>query len=136
MNMSVIIKRKTGGAGAGSKMSIKVNGENVKKIAYQQEVELDIQNEPALVKVEQLGVKSNEINVENGDVVEIKTTKTTYITIFVLFVYLIVSSFEQMAVYITPVRTIFFILLISTLFITNGFELRIIDTKSKNERIK
>lgn len=134
--MSIIIKRKTGGSGAGSKMSIKVNGEKVKKIAYRQEIELDIQKEPALIEVEQLGVKSNEINVNNGDIVEIKTTKMTYITIFTLFVYIIVSSFDQMAAYITPLRIIFFILLINTLFVTKGFQLRIINTRSKNERIK
>ena len=116
--MSVIIKRKTGPAGAGSKMSIKVNGEKVTKIAYQQEVELDIENEHALIKVEQLGVKSNEINVKNGGVVEIKTTNMTYITIFMLLVYIVVSSFEQMAAYITPLRIIFFILLVITLVIT------------------
>lgn len=131
--MSVIIKRKTGPAGVGSKMSIKVNGEKVTKIAYQQEIELDIENEHALIKVEQLGVKSNEINVKNGDVVEIKTTNMTYITIFMLLVYIVVSSFEQMAAYITPLRIIFFILLVITLVITQGFELKVIETKLKDK---
>lgn len=127
--MLVTVKRKTGASGAGSRINIKLNGEKVSKIAHQQALELDIQDESAKIKVEQFGVKSNEIKVENGDVVEIKTAKITYISVLSLFVYIIVSSFDQIAAYAPLSRTICIILFVCNFFIFDGFRLRIIDTK-------
>lgn len=127
--MSVTVKRKTGASGAGSRIHIKLNGKKVSKIAHQQTLKLDVQDEPAKIKVEQFGVKSNEIKVENGDVVEIKTAKITYISVLSLFVYIIVSSFDQIAAYVPLSRTICIILFVCNFFIFDGFRLRIIDTK-------
>lgn len=128
--MAVTIKRKTGGAGAGSKMAIKVNGEKVAKIAHQQAIELNIPGESALIKVEQFGIKSNEIEVRNGDAVKITTAKITYFTVLSLLIYIIVSSFDQMAAYSTLARTIFIILFITNFIFANGFNLKTIETIS------
>lgn len=127
--MSVTIKRKTGGAGAGSKISIKLNGEKVAKIAHQQKLELDIQDESAIIKVEQLGVTSNEITVKNEDVVEIRTAKITYLTVLSLLVYIIISSFDQMAAYASLSRIFFIILFVCNFFLFDGFRLRIMNAK-------
>lgn len=130
--MAVTIKRKTGGSGAGTKTTINVNGEKVAKIAHQEEIELDIQNEPAVVKVKQFGVKSNDISVENGDVLEIKTAKINYITVLSLFIYIIVSSFDQMAAYAALSCTTCFVLFVCNFFLFDGFHLKIKYNKSES----
>lgn len=73
--MSITIKRNTGWQGMASKMQIKVNGEKVARVEEKGQTEVELLGNRAYLQVTQSGVKSNEIEVKDGDIVEITSTK-------------------------------------------------------------
>lgn len=93
--MSVIIKRKTGWMGMLSKISVKVNGQKVTKIAYKEAIELDLIDDSVLLRVSQFGAQSNEIKVRNGDIVEVRTTKLAYTIVALPLILAVSNSFMQ-----------------------------------------
>lgn len=73
--MAVKIKRKTGFAGSGSPLTIKVNGEKVGRIGHNQEIVLnDIENNDVL-QVSQFLSKSKEIKLKGEETIQIFTPK-------------------------------------------------------------
>lgn len=122
--MSVTIKRNTDWVGRSINVAIKLNNEKIAKIGHNQELKLDIPNEGAQLKVSQQGTKSNTVEVKDGDVVEITTSKWTYLIIFLpaFLVMLPVFSFNMF------LRFIFIIILLMiSIFFIKGFNLKILD---------
>ncbi len=74
--MLITIKRDTGLMGSASKIQIKVNGEKLASVMDKQHIAVDIPHDKANVKVTQFGVKSNEVEVKDGDT--LKITSTTF----------------------------------------------------------
>ncbi|MER2293857.1 MAG: hypothetical protein ABS913_00900 [Desemzia incerta] len=133
--MSVTIKRKTGLSGVVSKMSIKVNGEKVTKIANEEVVDIDIDAESTLLRVTQFGTRSNQIEVKDGDVVEINTTKIYYIIFLFPFISLIVSNSLQDQPYTLNTFLMLFLGMLLILFLFEGYHLKKIDNKSSEKTI-
>lgn len=75
----VRIKRNTGISGAGSRIKVYVNDEKAATIKQNRQVELELPADEAKVSVSQLGVRSNELIVKEGQVVEIITRSWTYV---------------------------------------------------------
>ena len=82
----VRIKRTTGISGAGSRIKIYVNDEKAATIKQNKQVELDLPSNQARISVSQLGVHSNELDVKEGQVIEITTRSWTYISLILLFI--------------------------------------------------
>lgn len=133
--MSVTIKRKTGLLGVASKMSIKVNGEKVTKIANEEVVDIDIDAESILLRVTQFGTRSNQIEVKDGDVVEINTTKIYYIIFLFPFISLFVSNSLQDQPYTLNTFLMLFLGMLLILFLFEGYHLKKIDNKSSEKTI-
>lgn len=133
--MSVTIKRKTGLSGVASKMSIKVNGEKITKIANEEVVDIDIDAESTLLRVTQFGTRSNQIEVKDGDVVEINTTKIYYIIFLFPFISLIVSNSLQDQPYTLNTFLMLFLGMLLILFLFEGYHLKKIDNKSSEKTI-
>lgn len=133
--MSVTIKRKTGLSGVASKMSIKVNGEKVTKIANEEVVDIDIDAESTLLRVTQFGTRSNQIEVKDGDVVEINTTKIYYIIFLFPFISLFVSNFLKDQPYTLNTFLMLFLGMLLILFLFEGYHLKKIDNKSSEKTI-
>lgn len=133
--MSVTIKRKTGLSGVASKMSIKVNGEKVTKIANEEVVDIDIDAESTLLRVTQFGTRSKQIEVKDGDVVEINTTKIYYIIFLFPFISLIVSNSPQDQPYTLNTFLMLFLGMLLILFLFEGYHLKKIDNKSSEKTI-
>ena len=80
--MAITIKRNTGWTGIASKIQIRLNGEKVASVEQNQHIEVEIPEDKANLQVTQLGFlgsKSNKIEVNDGDVIEI--TSTTFLKI-------------------------------------------------------
>ena len=133
--MSVTIKRKTGLLGVASKMSIKVNGEKVTKIANEEVVDIDIDAESILLRVTQFGTRSNQIEVKDGDVVEINTTKIYYIIFLFPFISLFVSNSLKDQPYTLNTFLMLFLGMLLSLFLFEGYHLKKIDNKSSEKTI-
>lgn len=125
--MSVTIKRKTGTLGMGAKFSVKVNGEKVTKIAYEESLKLDIKDDSALLKVSQFGSRSNQVEVKNGDVVEVTTTKLAYLSFCIPPIFIIVSSIVPTVHYTMSTFVIMVLLMLFILFTFNSYCLKVID---------
>ncbi len=120
--MSIIIKRNTGWIGSLTKVQIKLNGEKVVSVKENQQVEVELPNDKTYIKATQFGTKSNEIEVKDGDILEITTTKwyrmSIPITIIVfLFNNFIPDSTYRIATLIIAVLSIISILLIKGLYL-------------------
>lgn len=72
--MSITVKRNTGKLGVASKIKIELNGEEVDTIMHKNRVKVEVPEGKSNLKVTQLGSSSNEIEVSDGDIVEITAT--------------------------------------------------------------
>ena len=124
--MSVTIKRNTDWVGRSINVAIKLNDEKITKIGYNQEIKLDIPNESAQLKVSQQGTKSNIVEVKDGDVVEITTSKWTYV-IVLLPAFLVMLPIFSFNMFLRLISIIF--LSIISIFFIKGFNLEILDNK-------
>lgn len=134
--MNVTIKRKTGWLGLISRILIKVNGKTIAKIRHSQEVNLNLQNDSAYLKVTQFGSKSNEIEITDGDIVEITSTKWSYIFYYSMLTFVLIMNISAYSTSITfTMYTTFlifgFILFIASFFLVNTYHLKILDNKSR-----
>lgn len=84
--MSITIKRNTGWIGGFSKIQIKLNGEKVAAVMQNQQVEVELPDNKAYIETNQFGTKSNEIEVKDGDILEITTTKWCRISVIIIIV--------------------------------------------------
>lgn len=123
------IKRNTDWVGRSINVAIKVNDEKIAKIGYNQELKLDIPNESAQLKVSQQGTKSNIVEVKDGDVVEITTSKWTYV-IVLLPAFLVMLPIFSFNMFLRLISIIF--LSIISIFFIKGFNLEILDNRRSN----
>lgn len=127
--MSITLKRNTGWLGMGVKLTIKINGEKVSTIGYNEEIRLNIPHNNSELRVTQFGTKSNKVDVKNNDTVEITTPKLSYIVFFLVIISpTLLSSFINTA-------ALYIVLIISTIlivFLTNTFKLKIVNKDSQD----
>lgn len=101
--MSITIKRNTGWIGSGLDIQIKLNGQKVVSLRRNQEVELELPNDKAYIKATQVGTGSNEIEVKDGDILEIRTSTWHQISLPILILSLISKNYIPDILYFTLV---------------------------------
>lgn len=72
--MTIQIKRETGLLGGFSKFSVKINGKKRGTLENEEILQLEIPDDEAVLQLTQFGVKTNEINVKDGDRLKVSTT--------------------------------------------------------------
>lgn len=123
--MSITIKRDTGFTGMGSKVQIKINGEKVASIKYNEQVDIEIPEIEARLKVTQSGMKSNEIKVKDGDIIKITTTSFNRISMILMSIVIIVTNFIPNLTYKLITFTFLIILLVIGLLSIEGFHIQV-----------
>ena len=129
--MSITIKRNTGWVGSGSKIQIKLNGEKVASVKENQQVEVELQNDKAFIKAVQFVAKSNEIEVKDGDILEITATKWYKISIPVILVAFLLKKFTSESIYITTIINSIVVLSIISILLIDVFYIKILDRGQK-----
>lgn len=125
--MSITIKRRTGWQGMASKIQIKVNGEKVASISHNQQINVSFPDEIVHLKVTQFGVKSNEIVVKDGDIVEITPTLWYRLGHQLFVAVMIITLFiPNSDTYRSIVLIILSLFLLFSSYIINGFTLIIL----------
>ena len=128
--MSITVVRRTGLIGTILKMTIKINGERVAKIANGQKLEMSIPNNVVQICVTQSGVKSNTIEVKDGERVQIKTNKWSN-RIYVLYYIIFITGISASNPLYKSIALLVIILLSFILFfIVNAFQLTVLDDKT------
>ena len=123
--MSITIKRDTGFTGMGSKVQIKINGEKVASIKYNEQVDIEIPEIEGRLKVTQSGMKSNEIKVKDGDIIKITTTSFNRISMILMSIVIIVTNFIPNLTYKLITFTFLIILLVIGLLSIEGFHIQV-----------
>jgi len=111
-------------------MTIKINGERVAKIANGQKFEMSIPNSVVQICVTQSGVKSNTIEVKDGELVQIKSNKWSnriYVLYYIIF---ITGMFTSNPLYKSIALLVILLLSFILLFIVNAFQLTVLDDKT------
>ena len=128
--MSITVVRRTGLIGTILKMTIKINCERVAKIANGQKLEMVIPNNVVQICVTQSGVKSNTIEVKDGERVQIKSNKWSnriYVLYYIIF---ITGLFTSNSLYKSIALLVILLLGFILLFIVNAFQLTILDDET------
>lgn len=130
--MLITIKRKTSWIGTASAVTLKVNGEKAGKIANHQKMQVEIPEESATLQVSQLGGKSHEIQVRDGDKVEITTTKMSLTLYYLFFICLYIAGFSipHFGYKVVSVGVLFLIFSTSYFFV-DQFQLKVMDDRGK-----
>ena len=129
--MALTVIRHTGWFGIATKLSLKINGEQVARIAHEQELKLDLKSAPSTLRVSQLGIRSNEIEVQEGDTVMIKNSIWTYIFI-VLFALILLLNFVEGFYQLKSIASILVLVFaIGSLFFLDTYRLE----KTENKRL-
>src|SRR5690554_2557291 len=125
-NMSITIKRNTGWQGMGTRIQILVNGEKVASVSGKQQVEIELPDNKAHLKVTQTGIKSNEIEVQDGDIIEITQTRLHRMSFPLMMVIMFFTIFIPSLTYRFIATISLGGLLTISLFITDGFYLKVL----------
>lgn len=123
--MSIIIKRNTGWIGSLTKVQIKLNGKKVVSVKENQQVEVELPNDKAYIKATQFGTKSNEIEVKDGDILGITTTKWHRMSIPITIILFLFNNFIPDSTYRIATLNIAVLSIISILLI-KGLYLKIL----------
>lgn len=131
--MAITINRNTGWNGWFLETQIILDGDKIQTIGENQTLKLDLESPKALLKVKQFGIKSNEIEVKDGDVLEIKSSlwyrRVIPIMIIIQVLSFSVTSLENRLatlLYIIMSSIVICIIIFSIIFL-NGFKIEIID---------
>jgi len=124
--MSIKIKRNTGWQGSGSNIKIIVNGEEVASVPENQQVEVELPHDQAHLKVSQLGISSGEIEVKDGDRLEVIPTRWYRMNFPIFIAMLVLSIFIPGLYRLITIFSLSLILVIS-LYLTDGFQLKVLE---------
>lgn len=126
--MSITIKCNTSWVDLSDRFTLRLKGEATTKIAHNEEMKLDVPREGARLKIKGFGYKSNEIKVNDGDVVEITTRKIRYVPFILTLIYIVfLTSFptpEQQLIVLAVLFTVSAV----TFFLFHTHQLEIVDT--------
>lgn len=124
--MSVRLKRDTGMVGVMGNLSVKMNGEKVEKIKNQEILNIDIPDEGATIQLSQLGAKTQEQLVREGDRLEVKTT---FLGKYGIFIVILLSA--VLGVFFNNyVRVSVFVVYIIAILVADGLMFQLIKIPS------
>ena len=125
MYVLVRIKRNTGLSGVLAKIKIYINDKQVAAIKPNQQIELELPADEAKLSVSQIGVRSNELVVKKGQVIEILKPswwRIIFIVIFIAAFLIGLLSFE----YRIYASIILLVVAIAVDYFIKGFELKVV----------
>lgn len=115
--MTVKIKRNTGSVGPMGTFNVLVNGEKTATLPDTEILELEIPDDEAVIQLSQMGVKTNEMNVKDGDRLEVSTTFWgKYGIILIISLFFISDLFAR-----DVIRYGIFLLYFITAYVIDGF---------------
>ena len=130
--MSIIIRRSTGWVGSASLIQIIINEKKAAGIMENQRLEVELPDDKTNLKAKQFGVKSNEIEVRDGDILEIRRTRW-HRMIFPLMIAIQFSIIFIPSLAYRLITLLFFsILIIISIFFIKGFHIEIINRDRKS----
>jgi len=89
--MSVEIKRNTGILGVMHAFKVLVNGAEAERVQNNETIAVEIPGQEAVVQLSQLGVKTKEIAVKDGDCLEVSTVTWGIYSIFAVVIFFSLS---------------------------------------------
>ena len=94
-HMTVTIIRRTGFIGMAAAISLKINGDKVGKVVSDHEVEIALLSNKAQLTVSQFGTRSNVLEINDGETIEISTSKSSNFVFFSMVFFPILINFIQ-----------------------------------------
>jgi len=127
--MHIRVARNTGWIGSGTSIRILANGEKVLSISHKHEAEIEISHEKVRLKASQFGARSNEIEVRDGDLINITSTpwnRWSYPVLMLLMLFTILLPSTQMKLMVTlPVGGLY----IGSMFFMDTYHLKVQSTE-------
>ena len=120
------VKRNTGFSGILGRIKIYVNDEQVATIKPNKQIELELPANEANISVSQAGVRSNELVVKEGQVVEILTSSRWYISSIFIFIAIFLIGLLLPFDFRIFGHIILLIIAIAIDYFTEGFELKVV----------
>ena len=124
--MSITIRRNTGWMAKYSIIRVKLNGEKVASIQQDKQLEIETPKGKTNLKVSQFLAKSNTIEIEDGDIVEI--TQATFSKI--AFPLIMLAAFLTGSINSFEYKMIVRAILIMFLLLPNEYNLKIMTEKT------
>lgn len=124
--MAITIKRNTGWMGGATDIQIRLNGEKAARVMENQTVEVELLGDKAYIKATQFGIKSNEIEVKDGDILEITTKRWRKISFYIIIVAFVLTSFILEPTYRIAVFIPLLVLSTINTFLIEGFHIKVI----------
>ena len=127
--MTITVINHTNWLGNGSILTIKINGKKIIKINPEQRLWINLPQEPATLSVSQLGSKSNHLEVQDGEIIEITSRKLTSkiffpsLFIFNILIFLTNMFFPTISSKMTTI-SILGVIYISLLFQVKWYQLK------------
>ena len=125
--MSIKVIRKTGWNGMGMFIDIKINGKKAARVIEKGESIIGLSKDSAKLQVTQLGLRSNEIEVKKGDIIEIQSTKWYRFSPLLFWILMIGTFIFTDMRQITLIVAVFGVLTIISMFLFKSFKLNIIN---------
>lgn len=130
--MAINILRQTGSIGRNSEVTIKIDGIKVAKVNEGQEIVVELPSNKARLTVSQPGgAKSNEIEANDGETIEITSTKWMKLSLFLPLPTLFLTNFISNTTYKIVSLVTIVVLFVAGAFLMNYFHLEVLDKKDK-----
>lgn len=129
----ITIKRQTGFIGMGLGMSIKVDDEKVGRISERDTQELAISGDKATIKVTQLGIKSNALEVSGGEHLILETrpwVKYAIIIMFLSIFFVSLISYPGILAYKFFIYILIFSAYLGSFYFFDAYELKLISSST------
>lgn len=127
--MSIKVIRKTGWNGMGMFIDIKINGKKVARVIEKGESIIGLYEDSAKLQVTQLGLRSSEIEVKKGDIIEIQSTKWYRFSPLLFWILMIGTFMFTDMSQVTLIVAVFGVLTIISMFLFKSFKLNITNRK-------
>ena len=128
--MSITIKRNNGWSGTDSGIQIKINDKKVASINEKRSLEIQLHDEHNYIQVTQFGLKSKKVDVEKGDILEIKQSWWHKMSFpFSLLIYFLVMFIPDLRSKLIAILTLG-IMHDFSLYIFNGFKINVLNREN------
>lgn len=122
--MAVTILRRTGIIGMAGAIAIKINGDKVDKVWSEEQVEIALPSNKAQLKVSQFGTRSNVLEINDGETIEITTPKSSKLIILLIILFPLLTNFIPNFQYRMVSMVIYVIFALLILFGKNWYRIK------------
>lgn len=122
--MAVTILRRTGIIGMAVAIAIKINGDKVDKVWSEEQVEIALPSNKAQLKVSQFGTRSNVLEINDGETIEITIPKLSKLIILLIILFPFLTNFIPNFQYRMVSMVIYAISALIILFGKNWYQIK------------